>query len=62
MLGQLRRDAESISADGLNRRAVWCSSRKLLAVLVSLRSKNQRHFPIKDEVHKEALNLGVQSS
>jgi len=35
MLGQLRRDAESITSDGLNRRAVWCGSRRLLAVLVS---------------------------
>ena len=35
MLGHLRRDTESIKADGLNRRAVWCGSRRLLAVLVS---------------------------
>ena len=33
-LGRLTRDAESIAADGLNRRAVWCGSRRLLAVLV----------------------------
>lgn len=36
MLGQLRRDVGSITSDGLNRRAVWCGSRRLLAVLVRL--------------------------
>lgn len=35
-LGQLRRDAESVKSDGLNRQAVWCSSRRLLGVLVSI--------------------------
>ena len=42
MLGHLRRDTESIKADGLNRRAVWCGSRRLLAVLVSARVRQQR--------------------
>lgn len=46
MLGQLRRDAESITSDGLNRRAVWCGSRRLLAVLVSSipRRAGRAHF------------------
>ena len=34
-LGVLRRDLQSVQTDGLNRRAVWCSSRRLLGVLVS---------------------------
>jgi len=33
-LGQLRRDADSVKSDGLNRQAVWGPSRRLLAVLV----------------------------
>ncbi len=33
-LGLLRRDVQSVNTDGLNRRAVWCSSRRLLGVLV----------------------------
>jgi hypothetical protein len=33
-LGTLRRDQKSVDEDGLNRRAVWCPSRRLLAVLV----------------------------
>eukprot|EP00884_Botryococcus_braunii_P016462 jgi/Botrbrau1/349/Bobra.110_2s0008.1 len=32
-LGTLRRDQKSVDEDGLNRRAVWCPSRRLLAVL-----------------------------
>ena len=35
-LGHLGRDQASIKAEGLNRKACWCSSKKLLAVLVRL--------------------------
>jgi hypothetical protein len=34
MLGVLRRDLQSVQTDGLNRRAIWCPSRRLLGVLV----------------------------
>lgn len=33
-LGKLDRSEDSIKAEGLNKRAYWCSSRRLLAVLV----------------------------
>lgn len=33
-LGLLKRDQTSVAEEGLNRRAVWCPSRRLLAVLV----------------------------
>lgn len=33
-LGILRRSQDSVQAEGLNRRAFWCGSRRLLAVLV----------------------------
>lgn len=33
-LGVLKRDQASVAEEGLNRRAVWCPSRRLLAVLV----------------------------
>ena len=33
-LGILRRNQDSVQAEGLNRRAFWCGSRRLLAVLV----------------------------
>lgn len=33
--GQLTRDEASLKAEGLNRKACWSSSKKLLAVLVS---------------------------
>lgn len=33
-LGKLERSEESIKVEGLNKRAYWCSSRRLLAVLV----------------------------
>lgn len=35
-LGILRRSQDSVKAEGLNRRAFWCGSRRLLAVLVRL--------------------------
>lgn len=35
-LGKLDRSEESIKAEGLNKRAYWCSSRRLLAVLVRI--------------------------
>jgi hypothetical protein len=34
-LGTLKRDKASVKEDGLNRRATWCKSKRLLAVLVS---------------------------
>ena len=33
-LGKLERSKDSVQAEGLNKRAYWCSSRRLLAVLV----------------------------
>lgn len=33
-LGKLERSEDSIKVEGLNKRAYWCSSRRLLAVLV----------------------------
>ena len=33
-LGKLERSEDSVKAEGLNKRAYWCSSRRLLAVLV----------------------------
>jgi hypothetical protein len=35
-LGHLIRDEHSVKSDGLYRQAVWCSSRRLLAILVSI--------------------------
>jgi hypothetical protein len=64
MLGQLKRDAESIAADGLNRRAVWCASRKLLAVLVSSLSTDQRldSFMYQPSYTRRFLYQGAQST
>lgn len=35
-LGHLVRNKQSVKSDGLYRQAVWCSSRRLLAVLVHI--------------------------
>ena len=35
-LGKLDRSEDSIKAEGLNKRAYWCSSRRMLAVLVNM--------------------------
>ncbi len=37
-LGHLERCEESLKVEGLNKRAYWCSSRRLLAVLVNMLS------------------------
>ena len=34
-LGKLDRSEESLKVEGINKRAYWCSSRRLLAVLVT---------------------------
>ena len=66
-LGKIDRSEESIKVEGLNKRAYWCSSRRLLAVLVSVvlcfepqEMQLTPGFPVNDDPNNALLYADVQ--